>query len=261
VAGFLYFVPDLVDLPDAAKLRALGLDYAFGRLPAARFITAAGPSGGPGLLLGEEGWADGTAIGYYPDRQTFRQNVETSKRPNVRTWVGLWTQRRPGPEDLLRRDALSGWPVRLGDGQEWLVPVARRFVEQFDELRYYNALPHSVDVDEAGRWTRRSMVGAYAGLWPIAERFWDWYIAHAPGGDAVGDTDAAAPSGSTWTDQEIYESAVTALAVNYHLGPAEVGLLGLLVDSRAGDILKALIDVPTLIEWSKKKALAAAAGT
>jgi len=199
--------------------------------------------------MGVHAWANGESIGYYPDRQTWRCNVATPDRCNDEVWTGLWNERRPRGEELLRRDALNGHRVRLGDGAEWLIPVARKLVQQNGETRFYNALPHAMDLDGDGRWTQRRIVDEYVRLWLIAARFWDVYVAAA---DEENATDRPSMS-----DEEIYVAATDALTVNYHVSAHEVAMLGLLIDVRAGEILKAVIDVPALHEWSKKKAAAA----
>jgi hypothetical protein len=39
-------------------------------------------------------------------------------------WLGLWKDHRPGPEDLQRQDLADGLPVKLLDGNQWVVAIA-----------------------------------------------------------------------------------------------------------------------------------------
>jgi hypothetical protein len=49
------------------------------------------------------------------------------------------------------------------------------------------------------------------------------------------------------------DGAVTALAANYRLGRLEAAMLGILNDVKMNEILRALVDWPTVLALHKKK--------
>ena len=235
MAGFLYFIPEQVEPPELEKLRAGGLAYAFEKSPTYREVKGAGPSGVPGMILAADAGEGTELIGFYPARQTWR------KHPAGKAWVGYWNDHRPEPTDLQRRDLLTGHMVRLGDGHEWLIPCARRWVDQGGDLRWRNALPHALGVDDDGLWTRRTLLPEYNRLWAHTEKFYAVY-------ESLADETPA-----TMTDDEFMEATLAVLSANYRVAAIEVDMLGLLIETRVGDILISSIDVPTISEWVKKK--------
>lgn len=248
MSGFLYFVPDMADPPELEQMGNLGLAYAFEKNPVYRATGGTGPSGVPGLLMGSEVWNEGETIGYYPERQTWYRNAETRKHKNAETWVGMWNERRPGPSDVARKELRIGHWVRMGDGQEWLIPAALKFAEIDSTLARVCPLPHRMVRDEEGKWGRGPIVGRYAALLTAAQGFFDWFINAAGGEDEKAYIERAT----------IADLVCEALAVNYHLSATEIDLLGLLQEDNLEVAARAVIDWPFYVEWSKKKATAPA---
>jgi hypothetical protein len=145
---------------------------------------------------------------------------------------------------------LSGHLVTLGDGQRWRVPIARAIDAEAELLTYGNVLPRAVDVDDDGEWTPAGTVARYAPLWEIATSYWHARV-HAEELDEGIKFDFAGER----------DAALAALAANYRIGKAEVGLLGLFNDQAILQILDALIDMPTFEAWCKKKLAAASVGS
>ena len=113
---FLYYFPGLNGKPTAEQIAAAGLSYALG--DGAR-VTYCGCRGGPDDGSGQVVAAGQAEVGYYPEKQRWQ------KIPGQNVFVGMDKEKPPGPDDLIRRDALDGHPVELGDGQLWSIPVAR----------------------------------------------------------------------------------------------------------------------------------------
>lgn len=250
MTGFLYFIADETSPPGMEELAEAGLQYAFEVPPAATpKMSGSGPGGQSGMLLA----AQGVELEYRPDKQTWRRlpiadcrlsiaNGESSKS----VWVGMWNDKRPGPEELARSSQLRGHEVRLADGQMWHVPAARRVVSGTGGPIAACALPHGRDVDDSGRWTQRRLLPAYEDLWQAATRFWDCFVGAA---QSTADT-AVAP---TLEDELLYAWATRALATNYRVSAVELAMLGVLDDRNVIEVLKALIDWPTVAAWTEKK--------
>ena len=230
--SFLYFIPDVVEKPSAEQLGALGLTerLAGGGMAFRPLTQGKGPSGGAGVIVCRPRKHN---PGYYPERQEWRQVKSGDGAPAY--WLGTWKDARPGPADLQREPLLDGHLVKLGDGNEWLVPVARLLPE---------ALVHS---PEDGWSTCR--LEAYAWLWDIAETFWEEFAASVQESTTPADGERVAVKLSDASDM-----AARVLGANYRVGLPEISGLGLFRTDTPVDILLALCDWPTL----RKKAEALA---
>lgn len=238
MGGFLYFVP--ADVTRPAELSAYGLDYAFERGMSIAFCPCRnGPGGVAGTVVGCD--RGGMIVGYYPSKQTWRKIPGPGD-----VHAGCYQDARPGPAQLLRRDALDGYPVRMLDGNDWLVPTARGLIEQDGDIRYQARLPAAMALDEDGQWKPTGVTQKYAALWSVAERFWDAFtganlIKTAEGGRAE------------LMLHDLADGVITALATNYRLGPTEAAMLELLDQECCREALKAVIDWPVMESWLEKK--------
>lgn len=223
--GFLYFSPT----PNATTV-PLSLAYAYeqGEVPATRTVLANGPCGLAGTVFGRHGGR----VGYYEDSQTWRPI------PKANLWIGYETEQPPGPGDLSRPMQLAGHPVRLGDGHEWIVPIARSVVDDGEAISGAIALPRSRDLDADGDWCYGEVVPQYRQLWTVAEQFADVFY-------AADDKTISEATALTW--------CVLALRANYRLSAIEAAILKLFDDATYTNVLHALIDVPKLLAWLEKK--------
>lgn len=251
--GFLYYLPS--SKPAAAvtlaDVRAAGVGYAFDGRCEPRGVTG-GPDGGNGVIVN----ADGERLGYYPDRQQWRKTPAPHHSPLTAhwPWVGWYLDEPlPGPEDLSRNEQLGGHVVKLGDGREWIVPVARGFTETDDGIGWYLALPATLELAESGEWTSGPVEERYQPLWAIAEAYWE----HFSSAVRVAAGKATAQSGGeiAFDFQGLPDAAVVALQANYRIGRTEAALLGLFDDKqrKATAVMQALIDWPSWDEIVKKK--------
>ncbi len=244
MAGFLYFLPGADRAPGLDELDAAGLAYAFDRKPAARQVTA-GPDRLAGWICADEGSVPIAQTGYYADRQTWR------KIPGREAWIGRYQDVPIAPEDLARPEQLGGHLVTLADGREWLVPVARGAADEAGQLVWYNPLPHTSKLDDAGRWVRGDVVDRYRPLWELAVE-WDNALA-----SALAQTDDDAQDDDRVSliieFENVHPAAVRALAFNYRIGDCEADALGLLTEKLAAEVLGATVDLPTRLEIIKKK--------
>ena len=253
MSGLLYYLPNQTRAIKLPEVRALGLGYAFDSRMVACGV-AKGPDDQQGAVIGDDRHLELAHIGYYPDRQRWL------KIPKQDAWVGLTLHARPRPEELLRSRALRGHRVKLRDGQEWEIPVARALIEDAGELLHRCELPAGTSLDADGNWTRGALDEAEAQLWEIAQNWWAAYTAairpatiDPAEDDEETETPAPVQSAVTFDFAGLNDAALTALAYNYRLGKAEVALLGLFDDQCAAEILKAVTDWPTFLEFIKKK--------
>ncbi|MBL4701954.1 MAG: hypothetical protein JKX85_11920 [Phycisphaeraceae bacterium] len=235
----MYYIPN-IDKADHAVLAKHGLAYAFADSksnPTSNSVIG-GPDGGNGVVTPGIGVEDAR---YLKDTQTWR------KYKGV--WVGYNNDEKPGPSDLIRKDALDGYEVVLGDQNQWVVPLARSLSESDGPASFSCYLPTKIDLDEDGKWIEGATIKKYEHLWPIACGFWDKIR-----GAVIEDGKIAFDfSGET-------EFAIIALQANYRIGPMEAVLLELLDAGTAVEILKAMVDWPTFVSWQKKMLDSGAAG-
>jgi len=241
VPGFTYYVPTDLTQPTAELVAdlAYALDYPNVAVRGVR----GGPDNGNGLAIGP---ADADRLGYFADRQTWKP------LPGSDAWLGWYTDQPPTPDDLARPDGLAGHLVTLGDGRQWVAPVARGVIDAGETLDWYYATPRQVDVDDAGEWVAGEVVPKYRELWQLAVAWWDAKKAGTLEGTNL-----------TFDFANYNDGALTALATNYRVGRFEVAKLGLFDEHNPAAILDALVDWPTVTEWLKKnlmKSTTAAAG-
>ena len=239
--GLLYYLPGLEGLT-LDHTAEVGLAHAFEADCTCRRVMASGPDGGAGVIAVDH--RRQPEPGYFADKQTW------IKIPGNKTgaWVGRYTDRPVLPEDLARQEQLDGHLVRLADGQEWLVPVARGCGETRDgQPVLYQAVPTRIALDAEGNWIDGEVIDRFRPLWSIATEWWDRFM-------AIGKSAAEeAPEPEEKFDfVRRADAAVEVLAINYRLARAEVALLGLFDGETARSVLDAIVDMPTIQEWIKK---------
>jgi hypothetical protein len=107
-----------------------------------------------------------------------------------------------------------------------------------------------IDWDDAGERVAGEVVAVDRAVWDAASRWWDTRLGVEVDGTTLHFSEAI--------DADL---AVTALGRNYRVGRAEIGLLGLLDERTELDILDAMIDWRSFVEWTQKKTLSLADGS
>lgn len=227
--SFLYFVPG------ASREVPARFAYAFETTPAIRDIVGSGPGGASGKLFATGKYmVSPDNFGFYPSRQTWHS-------AGAGCWIGYENDAMPKPDQLKRAKQLNGHDLKLGDGNYWTIPVARRF----DEGRWSSALPSQMVYDpEANAWQYSGTVNTYQRLWDIAEQWWNMMI------DTPDENSGPAKSISI-ADGVVM--ATECLQVNYCVGPVECSIMQLWNDANIGETLSYVCDMPTLDAWAKKK--------
>lgn len=225
---FLFFFPGRSG-QDANYLREVGLDELAGESPEFLF-TDRGPSGSPGVLcrFASPLRPDQTPSWDVAAYDWTDPDAPIAGRQSPTVMFGRTKSAPLTPAMLERRKLRPGALVRLADGQQWQIPIARQ-------------LPRVLGRQKASRPT-----DAYKPFWDLATRaVEEWLL--------LGDR------GPVWstTDEQLFDFACAALAINYRLAPALVDWLGLIDTDCAFEVVNAVTEgqcLGRLLELEKKRA-------
>ncbi len=216
---FLYFLPGMSGV-NVQTLARLGL--------LSRFTLPGGTCTAYGItecLNGPKGSGCLVALGARP----------ASYNPATQTWLesdGFWVGIEdkafaPGPQDLIREVGFSGLDMVLADGQTWKVPVLRRWNPK--ECQHVSALPQTMQPRRGADGKMRvelAVSSEYKALDDLAEWIWASYCNQV-----------------TLPLDDLLVKCTQLLSANYRLGIEEIGLLGLLDQGTALDVLGAAVDL------------------
>lgn len=214
MSGFLYYRHgDTRPITKEGAVK-LGLGYAFPAGLEGREVLR-GPCGSKGYIFADSK-RHTEAIGYFPDKQTWRKLPKVEGRPEL--WVGYYNDEKPGPGDLGRANALPGEvTITLGDGNQWLIPTLTEF--DAETLSGDCELTAPLDYDDDGNLFASKPVGEYGQLWdaihPVA-------LSVCFGSDAE---DSPIKNAS---DKDIRAAAFRLLQTNYVVDMPELVMLGCL---------------------------------
>lgn len=218
-----------MDVEMGSTRRAEILGDALARvLDGARLIVR-GANTGPGGNAG-------TVLCAYDDELSDAQFKEIGYYPAQQEWFdcgGYWAGKRSGSKvapDALARIASAGAPVRLSDGQDWLIPQA---VYGFGDGE--TVMPRKLRMVN-GVTVLGAVVDEFADFDAQARAFWtEWTKAIDEGRNAQYPFDG------------LVSLACAGLAVNYRLTAAEaVNVLGLFDQRNIWEAAKATIGWPTV---------------
>ncbi len=232
MAGFIYFISGATSASREA-LEAVGLWGALGNSQPHFGHLERGPSGGQGLLIA--GGPNPPSIAYREAEQTWASCGQF--------WLGYEKSAPPIPSDLARPDPVQGHLVKLDDGNDWLIPVARLFLTG-------TAPDAKLRLGPDGAWVIGETVERLRELEVDAARIWD---------AVIGACQSAEPGSAvkvTLADEA--DTAARALGVNYRIGRFEAGALGVLTMRNVGKITWAIVDGPAIDETMRSKKVEAA---
>ncbi len=230
MACFLYFIPGLSGPADGELVnRGLADVLGFredGHVGYGPFRSIdSGPGGKPGVLLAAAGC-------HLPDFDAESQKwyPAGSEPDDKKYWFGFVTATPPTPDDLARDRQVPGNVVRLGDGRQWHVPIARNCP------RSRGLSPEGFKTDDP--------LPQYQKLFDMALEVWNCYDAIAAK-MRLEKRDEEIPQeildGVIDSDREM-EILVECLRTNYRLGEYEIRALGLFDDTCEESVLRVLID-------------------
>lgn len=217
---------------------AAGLKYAFVRSagdPESR-LCGQGPGNSRGFLACFNPAARPGLVEYVPDKQTW---VDAGGY-----WIGYWTAEKPTEEAFRREKRLAGEPVKLRDGAEWTIPIARSFVSGA-------TLPQKLVLGTDRRTWELADLPEYLDLCGEAEKVAGLFLPKLGGDHTV-----------TLNYQDGMAICVKALAINYAVSAVEVSMLELFTQNEMFNVLQALIDLPgvkRVMEAREKKEPSASA--
>lgn len=162
-----------------------------------------------------------------------KDSAEWVEVPETGAWFGYLKANRPVPSDLLREETLEGYNVRLADGNEWVIPIARYVLSNDDS----SPLPKSMRYN-GGKWEPGNVLPMYQKFFEDACKVWD----------VISDEKTA---GKFDVSTECDLSA-TAIGFNYRISATEISALGLIDTRNQLAIVKAIVDWPMLEEAKKK---------
>ncbi len=183
-----------------------------------------GPGGGPCQIVSS---GDAKRTHYEPDLQTWSDCGGY--------WTGFWKEDPPAVLDLKRKTQLAGHEVKLGDGENWLIPVAR-------SLPGGSPLPAAMILGKDGEVVTEELpqfaefAAAAERLWQDFRIMWGW--------------DEGEPSLNT---ADWIRIAAMAVGWNYHAGVNEFNSLRLITSENLVRILKAIVDYPAMEAMMDKK--------
>lgn len=146
--------------------------------------------------------------------------------PAGRFWLGKDAGGTVTPGALMRHNHMGGLSVKLDDGQEWMVPVARR-------------LPKKYQMDEVTGEPRMQVALPYQEFYKQAEDLYTFLL------QARIDEDFTIPGGWTFAER--------ALAMNYRINSDVIDWLGLLGDESMLRLIGATHERNIMLEIDAQK--------
>lgn len=231
MAGFLYYIRGTQNKPSFEVLEKHGLGGCVvdSFVPCMKFID-----GTNGCIFTVHGRFNGDLkrIGFYNEYQSW---TDFKIGENILS-IGINLEEKITPKDLIKKDFIDGHKVALGDGNEWTIPLARRFMSTGSVC----FLPKQLAMYQEGSIVEIPLE-KYAKLQSIAEKF----------AILANFIDGEKPTNFIENQSLLFKVCADVLAVNYNLTYREITVLGLFDSSNMIEILNAIIDVPYVNEVLK----------
>lgn len=217
-----YFIPDRkigIEQVNPALWADLGLSHAATQWPALNVLQSEGPGGALGTVVvfhDADRPAGRAEVGYFPDKQDW---VKCGKY-----WCGRGKDEVITPESLRLPDAIGGYALRLGDGQEWEIAKAL----YSDGI---TRMPRKLTLNDDGAVIRGAVLSQYAVFDAMAMDFFRMWV-------------GALDSGlePEWSYDKMVDLAVLGLQVNYRISKEEaVRVLGLIDETNMWEACLATI--------------------
>ena len=235
MAGFLYFKPLHARHVTRGDLAQWHLGYAFPRGVQVGLCQANTPSGAAGTVFG-----DPQRLGEYGVRMDMAAQ-QWQKVPKSDVWVGYWREAKPQPAQLAREPQIPGYAVKLADGQEWQIPLVRRFDTL--ALASVSNLPCYMECDDDGNWHRGELLQEHAHLWALTQPIADALLANY-----------VEQRENEPTDAQVFGAAVGLLQANYVVGSGELSLMRAFTnEARTHAAVSAGCDWPTFVAWAENQ--------
>ncbi|BBO34734.1 hypothetical protein [Lacipirellula parvula] len=228
---FLYFVGGDQRPVDFEKLAKWQLSFAIETSIENRPVST-GPSGGAGNVFMED--APGVDAGYYPDDQTWSKMPAVEGRPEL--WIGYWNDRKPTPQTLKRAKLLRGPVLTLADGNEWQVPIVRRYDGAAQQWQC--ELPAYLAFDGTGKVGPGRPLAKYAHLWDATATIAELQFAKDAGDEA-----------REPTQDELLAAVSALMGANYRVSLPELIALEALEETHLALIVMVAVRYESLVNW------------
>lgn len=232
-AEFIYFISGRAGITNEQIAQA-GLADRIGKHETA--VIGKGPSGERGVLL-----VNTEHIAGYTRSHPFTYDKNAQEWFDCKDyWVGYYRDNKPTPDSLERREKIRGVLVKLYDGNEWLVPIARSFETGMTTMPVVFTLgPNGEPVSE--------ILQEFKEFSADVEKLFEWNITlNSKGPEGIKEREDL-------QDIDFFALACRALTINYRVSPVEVCLLKLITSQNLWDIFNVLLDWASLEEFVKKK--------
>lgn len=229
MSGFLYFLPGVGGNP-REHLTAFGLEHIADKdekLHSRDIIQ--GVDGQRGLLVANSlSWPNADEVRFTEELKWHRFPKSHAEKQACVSYTSL-----PTPTDLVRRETIGGEWVRLGDGQMWLVPIARKVTESGTMCN----LPLCCGLDEeTGELTYDQVALRYRPIWD--------HVTHYQ--NALSEAVQATPAGEnisfSYEIPSLEKFYADVFGCNYRVSLRELTLLGVIT---TGGLLSQLLAVLT----------------
>lgn len=226
MAAFIYFVEGVTKPQDA------GLGYAFDESPP-KTECKSGPDGKSGWLHS----TDPDCLRYLPDSQEWTRISDS-------VYVGRDKNATIVPYGLIRKDVVPGEDILLADDNAWHVPRLRVFM---GEHGFQTVFPRRLKRKD-GEWVLGEVLALHEEADKLGSELLEKMMTlHNDGNDP--DVQQVIVR-----EDEAADYATRLLAMNYRVGPEELGMLGCLATSTLlGQILSTATDYKNGQDWALKK--------
>lgn len=214
MARFQVFIPtdDTAQIYAERLLISVGLsDLVAGAAPE----RSLGPGEQQGVVISWPDIGDSTT-GYQPGQQVWLPAAQSGELESKRYWVGIWNEKPPTSKDLQRPAQYRGRSIALGDGHEWVLPMA-------------SELPADFILDESGSWISEIQPQFH----DVFEQALNWY-------ERITNAD----ENTKYVEyEEIIKFVVPMLGLNYLITPEIVSELRILNKENSVKCLHAICGV------------------
>lgn len=212
MSGFIYYTSGE---PAKDKLSEIGLGHISDKSMSVSIILN-GPDGKQGCLYAPSDFGGPRSCRYLKNEQVW-VDFDTF-------WVGYEIANPPTQKDVVRKEIVDGHKVKLSDGWEVTIPLARRYP-------FGTELPETLFIGK-DKILKRKPLKRFAALSAGAESILEKMFIN---GDGI-------------PYSELWETMLEALCVNYRISAAEATILELITTANIVTMADALVDGPAIRE-------------
>jgi len=230
----VYFVPESTQAKD---LDALGLRHIYEDPSKLVRVPIFGGPFGMGCVFGSTESISEPQIGYFSDRQTVHNFGKFA--------IGIGKDASYEPESFARSSPLDSHSWKDANGNQWRIPIARRWNDRAGSLVPECNLPRFLTIDESGEWKYGGVLDRYSHLWGVAATFF------ANRAEAL---EKATPGNSyTFEIPDFDEVCSAVFGSNYRVSRYELALFKALTPQSFSEVLSLAVDDPGYEALTQKK--------